>query len=284
MRSLGGGGGGVKIRGRNAASRGNKLVLQVFSCPLFACAFKTEQCNQNSRQNRATNSQLELAPPRISSDTDTDTATATDTRTGTRADTQTNGDALPAWPAERTSGRANRDSELTAAAAGPPGPESRPAAAAARPRRRAPRSPWATLGPSGQQQAAEARPAARSLLMPISELRVSGSKLEPPSRPTVDWSKQRPYFGQQVERNVSVELGKTAHLTCKVFELGDKTVSCASLAPTRPARRARFAFARPPSCGLSRRRRPQSGRSAPAGRQSISPPPPPPRPFPCAHH
>lgn len=26
-------------------------------------------------------------------------------------------------------------------------------------------------------------------------------------------------------RNVSVELGKTAYLSCKVFELGDKTVS-----------------------------------------------------------
>lgn len=63
-----------------------------------------------------------------------------------------------------------------------------------------------------------------ALLMPINELRVSGSKNEPPSRPTVDWSKQRPYFGD-LEHNVSVELGRTARLTCKVFELGDKTVS-----------------------------------------------------------
>lgn len=61
--------------------------------------------------------------------------------------------------------------------------------------------------------------------MPINELRVSGSKSEPPSRPSVDWSKQRPYFGKDIQRNVSVELGKTAYLTCKVFELGDKTVS-----------------------------------------------------------
>lgn len=64
-----------------------------------------------------------------------------------------------------------------------------------------------------------------SLLMPMNELRVSGSKSEPPSRPSVDWSKQRPYFGPDMVRNVSVELGKTAYLTCKVFELGDKTVS-----------------------------------------------------------
>lgn len=55
--------------------------------------------------------------------------------------------------------------------------------------------------------------------------RVSGSKSEPPSRPSQDWSKQRPYFGPDMVRNVSVELGKTAYLTCKVYELGDKIVS-----------------------------------------------------------
>lgn len=67
-------------------------------------------------------------------------------------------------------------------------------------------------------------------LLPSNELRMSGSKNEPPSRPSVDWSKQRPYFGPDMVRNVSVELGKTAYLTCKVYELGDKTVSsfCAS--------------------------------------------------------
>ena len=64
--------------------------------------------------------------------------------------------------------------------------------------------------------------------MPINELRVSGSKLEPPSRPSQDWSKQRPYFGPNPQKNLSVELGKTAHLVCKVFELGDKTVSVRS--------------------------------------------------------
>lgn len=68
-------------------------------------------------------------------------------------------------------------------------------------------------------------PSMSALLMPINELRVSGSKSEPPSRPSVDWSKQRPYFGPDMVRNVSVELGKTAYLTCKVYELGDKTVS-----------------------------------------------------------
>jgi len=57
------------------------------------------------------------------------------------------------------------------------------------------------------------------------ELRLSGSKSEPPSRPSVDWSRKRPHFGQDMARNVSVELGKTAYLTCKVYELGDKTVS-----------------------------------------------------------
>lgn len=109
--------------------------------------------------------------------------------------------------------------------------------------------PWATLEHHNQQQAGVERGAAqglgpshlpfvsvntrpgtgqqraRSLLMPINELRVSGSKLEPPSRPSVDWSKQKPYFGPNIERSVSVELGKTAHLACKVFDLGDKTVS-----------------------------------------------------------
>lgn len=67
---------------------------------------------------------------------------------------------------------------------------------------------------------------ASSSLLPLNELRMSGSKNEPPSRPSVDWSKQRPYFGPDMVRNVSVELGKTAYLTCKVYELGDKTVSC----------------------------------------------------------
>lgn len=77
-------------------------------------------------------------------------------------------------------------------------------------------------------------PSSRALsvasLLPSNELRMSGSKNEPPSRPSVDWSKQRPYFGPDMVRNVSVELGKTAYLTCKVYELGDKTVSsfCAS--------------------------------------------------------
>lgn len=54
---------------------------------------------------------------------------------------------------------------------------------------------------------------------------LSGSKSEPPSRPPVDWSKQRPYFGNDMLRNVSVELGRKATLVCKVYELGDKTVS-----------------------------------------------------------
>lgn len=79
------------------------------------------------------------------------------------------------------------------------------------------RSPWAptaAMAPS---------------LVAANELRVSGSKSEPPSRPTVDWSKQRPHFGQDMQRNVSVELGKTAYLTCKVFDLGDKTVSISGL-------------------------------------------------------
>lgn len=79
--------------------------------------------------------------------------------------------------------------------------------------------PWAIEAPAVSEQRV------RSLLRPINEVRVAGSKLEPPSRPSVDWSKQRPYFGSNIERNISVELGKTAHLTCKVFELGDKTVS-----------------------------------------------------------
>jgi len=63
------------------------------------------------------------------------------------------------------------------------------------------------------------------LMLPMNELRVSGSKNEPPSRPSVDWSKQRPYFGTDFQKNITVELGQTAYLTCKVFELGDKTVS-----------------------------------------------------------
>lgn len=63
-------------------------------------------------------------------------------------------------------------------------------------------------------------------------LAVSGSKSEPPSRPSSDWSKQRPYFGSDMQRDVSVELGKTAYLTCKVFELGDKTVSWLIIHPS----------------------------------------------------
>ncbi|KAG9509143.1 hypothetical protein GZH46_02347, partial [Fragariocoptes setiger] len=60
-------------------------------------------------------------------------------------------------------------------------------------------------------------------LLPINELRVSGSKAEPPSRPTVDWSRHtKPYFGPNIVRNVSIELGKTAYLSCKVHDLGDK--------------------------------------------------------------
>lgn len=52
-----------------------------------------------------------------------------------------------------------------------------------------------------------------------------GSKNEPPSRPPVDRSKRKPYFGTEISQEVNVELGATAHLTCQVFELGDKTVS-----------------------------------------------------------
>lgn len=70
--------------------------------------------------------------------------------------------------------------------------------------------------------------------MPINELRVSGSKLEPPSRPSQDWSKQRPSFGKSIQTNVNVELGKTAHLTCTVFDLGDKTVSSLPPSPLSP--------------------------------------------------
>lgn len=63
-------------------------------------------------------------------------------------------------------------------------------------------------------------------LINAAELRLSsGSKSEPPSRPQVEWSKQKPYFGTDLQRNVSVELGKSAYLTCRVFERGDKTVS-----------------------------------------------------------
>lgn len=95
-----------------------------------------------------------------------------------------------------------------------------------RAKRGQPQMPWATSSgtgatPIGQQQLHQHQ----ALLMPINELRVSGSKSEPPSRPSVDWSKQRPYFGPDIQRNVTVELGKTGYLTCKVYELGDKTVS-----------------------------------------------------------
>ena len=75
------------------------------------------------------------------------------------------------------------------------------------------------------------------------ELRaVGGSKSEPPSRPAADWSRQRPHFAQDTQRNVSVELGKTAYLTCTVLELGDKTVS--SRRPATRRRRRRLCFAR----------------------------------------
>lgn len=95
-------------------------------------------------------------------------------------------------------------------------------------------APWAT--PAGAQDdsegpLSESKAHSRAQLRPINELRVSGSKNEPPSRPTVDWSRQRPHFGPDIQRNVSVELGKTAYLTCKVLDLGDKTVSSRFRAP-----------------------------------------------------
>ena len=89
-----------------------------------------------------------------------------------------------------------------------------------------------------------------------------GSLSEPPSRPSVDWSKKRPHFGPDEaatgQRNVSVELGKTARLTCKVLDLGDKTVSELSqslslsfnLCNSRPAGRAPFGRNEQSICAL----------------------------------
>lgn len=77
----------------------------------------------------------------------------------------------------------------------------------------------------GRQQKALQSALSMSLVS-AGELRLSsGSKNEPPSRPQVEWSKQKPYFGTDLQRDVSVELGKSAYLTCRVFERGDKTVS-----------------------------------------------------------
>lgn len=57
-----------------------------------------------------------------------------------------------------------------------------------------------------------------------------GSKSEPPSRPpSADRSNLRPYFGNDMVKEVNVELGRKATLVCKVFELGDKTVSSSNV-------------------------------------------------------
>ncbi|XP_076356132.1 neurotrimin-like [Tachypleus tridentatus] len=53
-------------------------------------------------------------------------------------------------------------------------------------------------------------------------------KEEPPSRPNSHFTSDgynQPYFGNNTERNVTVQLGKTAYLNCKINQLGDRTVS-----------------------------------------------------------
>ncbi|XP_076305037.1 neurotrimin-like [Tachypleus tridentatus] len=54
-------------------------------------------------------------------------------------------------------------------------------------------------------------------------------KEEPPSRPNSHLTSgdgyNQPYFGNNTDRNVTVQLGKTAYLNCKINQLGDRTVS-----------------------------------------------------------
>ena len=60
---------------------------------------------------------------------------------------------------------------------------------------------------------------------------MSSSKFEPPSRPNSYWDEPhfRPYFDETLPRNVTVQLGKTAHLPCQIRLLADRTVSIVEL-------------------------------------------------------
>ncbi|XP_015794829.1 lachesin, partial [Tetranychus urticae] len=53
------------------------------------------------------------------------------------------------------------------------------------------------------------------------------TKIEPPSRPLSSWDDPtfKPYFDDNNVDNVTTQLGKTAHLHCKIRQLGDRTVS-----------------------------------------------------------
>ena len=55
----------------------------------------------------------------------------------------------------------------------------------------------------------------------------SVTKLEPPSRPNSYWDEPQyqPFFDESVVRNVTAQLGKAAHLRCKIHQLADRTVS-----------------------------------------------------------
>ncbi|XP_025016093.1 uncharacterized protein LOC107359412 [Tetranychus urticae] len=52
------------------------------------------------------------------------------------------------------------------------------------------------------------------------------TKIEPPSRPLSSWDDPtfKPYFDDNNVDNVTTQLGKTAHLHCKIRQLGDRTV------------------------------------------------------------